>query len=594
MRTFKFLIVLLLSTIWLTGCGKQTVTPEEVTQTIPVEYPFAISENADIIQCTSCNMFALNSVIFDTNENQSKLVCGFDKNTDREDAKQFLLDVENHTELYACYLYGWDTEGDCIQFYETDDCFYISISYQPSKRCYGLFVGSDSVSYWIENQDGYVYLKAARLAEDVDGEEGCCKSIQSMELPHTSWTAVSTEFQAGLGPIIADRWNAWDAANLDGMEVVIGDWWSNPNAEPTNEYEEYTAEYIEWIEDYYNCKITRKTFSSKEEISKDFAEYVASGGDVNNYLWLLPGDETAVQALRDKYMYDLTSLEDSIDFEEYNYRKNRYFDSFTYKNYKYAMSDGFCNTGIGVIYNKKTLQEYGIDYKEIFQSQESGDWTWVNFVELLERIRFDENRPQEMYGLAANKEALKWAGVLSNGGSFYERNGEEYISKLGEPAAVEALQWIDSLYASYISPDTLEESEIYREKFLDGEAVFLIDYVDSTITGNWLYEALADEDAEIGVFTFPRGPQSDPEVYRTYSENPLVVIPACYDKAKAWKLAYVWSLISKGTPGYEGNCSDYTALYHRSILPREDLHSYVHSAPDIRNEANYSLLMPEQ
>ncbi|HBI72998.1 MAG TPA: hypothetical protein DDY59_07400, partial [Lachnospiraceae bacterium] len=51
-------------------------------------------------------------------------------------------------------------------------------------------------------------------------------------------------------------------ADLGGMEIIIGDWWSPQEpAEPTNAMEEATLEYRQMIQEKYNFTIKQVAVS---------------------------------------------------------------------------------------------------------------------------------------------------------------------------------------------------------------------------------------------------------------------------------------------------------------------------------------------
>lgn len=585
MRSIRTLILLLITTIYLSGCGtgKQNDLPVEKT------YPFSLSEEATIIDCSGENMFALNSVIREGDTRKGAWVLEFDKHPERDDAKEFVQLVQSNPELI-----GWSNEYrypiSNSKCFETDDFFYLCMYYSLLTDVADLRkveIDSEGIRYVIYETANKVMLECTEPDVYVGQEYGTNTTRQSWRFESQEWDEINTSFlpyDTGCDPWYPQT----NGRDLEGMEIIIGDWWSDPNAEPTNDYEEAALDYMEWLEETYNCKITRKAISSREKIVEDYIAYVTSGGDANNYLWFLPNAPEVAQAIRDGLMYDVSAW-DSYD----EYQGNRFYDSFSHGDAVYSLIDGGCNYGVGVLFNIDGLEELGFS-PELFSEYEyskGGTWNWKTFEELLAKVHSSENRTEDQRELTANKDALLWAAVLSNNGSFFERDGQDYICKMDDPATLEALEWADSLYATYISPDALIDDTSYREAFLNGEALFLIDYVDCSAKGNWLYEAMSEKDFRVGAIYFPFGMNAPSKQNITYSENPLVVIPSCYDADTAEKIAFIWNQISSygGAPGYECNASNSIAI-HNGIIVKDAFYS---GWGLCKNVPNYSLMMPD-
>ena len=61
--------------------------------------------------------------------------------------------------------------------------------------------------------------------------------------------------------------------------------------------------------------------------------------------------------------------------------------------------------------------------------------------------------------------------------------------------------------------------------------------------------AFSTMEDDFGFVCFPKGPKAS-DYQNVYANNP-VVIPACYDADKAWKLAFAYNLWTDPVPGYE-------------------------------------------
>lgn len=60
--------------------------------------------------------------------------------------------------------------------------------------------------------------------------------------------------------------------------------------------------------------------------------------------------------------------------------------------------------------------------------------------------------------------------------------------------------------------------------------------------------SLANMEDDYGFVFFPKGPRAETYLYAP-SDN-IMVIPACYDADRAWKIAFAYNLFTNPTPGY--------------------------------------------
>ena len=285
--------------------------------------------------------------------------------------------------------------------------------------------------------------------------------------------------------------------DLGGMEIIILDeWFMEESSEPMNEYEEYRAEYREWIQDTYNFTV-RQVKPDDESISvQDFVDYVDAGGDEKNYIFTLPQNSELISAMENHYMYDLSGL-DCLDFTYNKWKRNKVLEQFTTQEGQiYAMNAGFPQPGQGLFFNKRLLIESGIDPETLYDMQANGTWTRDACLDIISKVQ----------------QATGSGDILEN--FDYEKQSET--------------QWA-----------------LCRENFKNGKNAFLVDEVSRAAPGRFLYD-LADE---IGFVTFPEGP--DGENYVDEIENDVLVIPGCYDAEKARLIAFAYDQWSDGAPGYE-------------------------------------------
>jgi ABC-type glycerol-3-phosphate transport system substrate-binding protein len=337
-----------------------------------------------------------------------------------------------------------------------------------------------------------------------------------------------------------------DPVDLGGMEIVIRDWWSGDPAEPTNDYEEARDEYREWIQETYNFTITQQAISDWTSTPADFVDYATTGGD-ENYIWILRDDPAITSALSSGLMYDLATL-DCLDFSQPKFQRNKLHEQYAKGDSIYAMYAGYSEPRTGVYFNKRLLNDAGIDPETIYDMQADGTWTWDAFEEMMAAVQrdIDNDGVIDVYGLTLNEGNMTTIAVFSNNGCYIGKNDDGYFYNLESPETLEALEWTVDMFNKYDLPDPEgAEWDYYKEAFINGQAAFMVEDEYAGTPGNFLQ----DMEDEVGFVMFPKGPQREDYV-NVWSNNP-VAIPACYDADKAWKLAFAWNLYTDQPAGYE-------------------------------------------
>ena len=337
-----------------------------------------------------------------------------------------------------------------------------------------------------------------------------------------------------------------DPIDLGGMDIVIRDWWSGDPAEPTNDYEEARDEYREWIQETYNFTISQKAISDWTSTPADFVDYATTGGD-ENYIWILRDDPAITSALSSGLMYDLATL-DCLDFSLPKFQRNKLHEQYAKGDSIYAMYAGYSEPRTGVYFNKRLLNDAGIDPETIYDMQADGTWTWDAFEEMMAAVQrdIDNDGVIDIYGLTLIEGNMTTIAVFSNNGSYIGKNDDGYFYNLESPETLEALEWTVDMFTKYDLPDPEgAEWDYYKEAFINGQAAFMVEDEYAGTPGNFLQ----DMEDEVGFVMFPKGPQRD-DYINVWSNNP-VAIPACYDADKAWKLAFAWNLYTDQPAGYE-------------------------------------------
>ena len=357
------------------------------------------------------------------------------------------------------------------------------------------------------------------------------------------------EIEECFGPTyIIDPWTG-KPYDLGGMEIIIRDWWSYEEPrEPQTDYEETRAAYLEWIQETYNFTIKEMAISDWSSTPMDFVDYVSTGGDDNNYIFTLRDNPAVTAAMAQGMMYDLSVL-DCLDFTEYKHSTNKVHELYSKDDGIYAMSAGYAEPRVGMWFNKRVLEEAGIDPESIYDMQATGTWTWDAWMDIMEVVQRDVNGDgvDDIYGMDANYSTAVLQAVYSNDAELVGMDEYgDYVYKFEDPATLEALNWIAEIFETYgVARPADAEWNYYTEAFLNGYVAFCPEEAGLGLSGR----VFADSVDEIGFVMFPKGPNAD-DYTNCWSEYPLA-IPACYDDERAWKIAFAWKLYSEDVPGYE-------------------------------------------
>jgi ABC-type glycerol-3-phosphate transport system substrate-binding protein len=346
------------------------------------------------------------------------------------------------------------------------------------------------------------------------------------------------------------------------MEIIIRDWWSSDEEEePENAFEEAQKEYRDWIQETYNFTIKQVAISNWGSTPEDFLNYATTGGD-ENYIFVLRLGSELVSAMNSGLMYDLSTL-DCLDFSEDKWKSGMH-ELMGKGDAIYGMRAEESEPRGGIYFNKRLLEEAGINPDDLYTWQEDGTWTWDKFEELCAQVQRDTDNDGiiDIYAMTQQASQFYAEAVYSNGGEFVGKDEDGlYYNDLESSETMEALNWAVSMREKYDLPQP-EDSEwdYFIDEFKNGNAVF---WADESYRGG---EIIDDMEDEFGFVCFPMGPQAT-DYTNCYNDNPFV-IPACYDADKAWKIAFAYNLYTEPIPGFE-DAETWKASYYSDFCDTE-------------------------
>lgn len=331
--------------------------------------------------------------------------------------------------------------------------------------------------------------------------------------------------------------------DLGGMEITVADWWSpEEEAEPTNAKEEATKEYRDWIQKTYNFKIKQVGIDDWGTHPETFINFATSGGD-ENYVFVMYTSSLAAP-MKSGLFYDLSTL-DCLDFTDSKWNQASK-KLMTKGDAVYGMRAESNEPSGGLFFNKKLLQEAGVDPESIYDMQQAGTWDWDAFEDVCKKTNRDTDNDGvvDSYALVNFSPNFFNEAVASNDACYIgmDKNGK-YYNATNTDEFLEAMNWGYDMIKKYEMPSPKDAEWDYSfTSFVNGEAA---------MNAASVYQAGTYKDMEddYGFVCFPKGPNA--KTYHDVWDDNVYVIPACYDKERAWKIAFAYNLFSEPTPGYE-------------------------------------------
>ena len=136
--------------------------------------------------------------------------------------------------------------------------------------------------------------------------------------------------------------------DLGGLEIIIGDWWSGEEGEPTNAQEEATRQYRKEIQEKYNFTIKQTSIGGWGEHQENFVVSTMANAPMASLFMMDQG--FIAKPLANNLFYDLATL-DSFDFTESKWNE-AVREQMTDGNHVYGMANGRPEWRQGVFWNR--------------------------------------------------------------------------------------------------------------------------------------------------------------------------------------------------------------------------------------------------
>ena len=363
---------------------------------------------------------------------------------------------------------------------------------------------------------------------------------------------------------------------LRGMNIVIGNWWSNYDPavfQARTESEERTLDYRKRLLQEYNFKMQDKNIGSWGEMAQIASTSIMAGRPAANVFRLQA--DWALALYRQNLLYPVGTRRvinwSSTTPVEWN---RHVTTAFTFSGKTYAFTDGYGGSSQAavVVWNKRLFREAGLDPDLPYDLQKAGTWTWERFLEIAKKLTRDVNNDGiiDTYAMPSDLSTEILDALVSSNGANYvmrDKNSMLYNSS-NTPEFLEAVRFYIRLRDEGVMKPKPEGAawNWHIPEFQDSKVAMRID--QQYITGDM--RVMRDD---WGMVVPPKGPRS--KNYVIFNSENVMVIPARgYTDAQVD--AILWAVQSWVTPadtdwrsGMYPNFRDRRAVDETMVLIRD-------------------------
>lgn len=338
--------------------------------------------------------------------------------------------------------------------------------------------------------------------------------------------------------------------DLGGMDIIIRDWWSGDPAEPSNAYEEELDAFRTWMQETYKFTLSQKAISDWGSTPADYLEYVTTGGDDQNYVFMQRPCTDLTNAMYQGLMYDLTKL-DCLDFSESKWVAGVH-NVYNYKGGIYGMAAEGAEPRLCVYFNKQVLKDAGIEPDSLYDIQENMQWTWDKFEEICAQVTrdLDSDGVNDVWGYVGQDSEIMNGFVYSNGGEYIGIEDGKFVYKLENQETLDGVRKTLELNEKYLRKNEPDGPwDYFVGAFAQGNVAF---FIDQAYRGQGQLQSAQESNGtsfDWGVVCMPMGPNATD--YTNVYDNNIAVIPAVYDAQRAWNVAFAYDMWYEPVPGFE-------------------------------------------
>jgi len=332
-------------------------------------------------------------------------------------------------------------------------------------------------------------------------------------------------------------------ASLKGMDVVIGNWWTDWDAntrKANNDAEEKVIAYRAKIQKDHGFSISEKKISSWDAMAQYAATSIMAGNPAASVFIMEPS--WAMMLHNQKLLYPVSESK-AVNFKDskpVEWNRNA-INSFTFngKAYAFAIGHNSYHHANGVFFNKRLFLEAGIDPNTPYNMQKAGTWTWSNFMDLCKKLTRDKDNTGMIntYAMTHDPSWYMLDAIVASNGAYYvdQDSSGKFINATGRPEFLQALQFAIRLKTEGVLMPRPEGSNYdwYKSMFMNGRVAMLV-------TQQYVAKELADMTDDWGFVLFPKGPNVND--YRYSTDENVMIIPSTFKAEEVDKILYAVQL----------------------------------------------------
>ena len=267
-----------------------------------------------------------------------------------------------------------------------------------------------------------------------------------------------------------------EGIDFGGADVTIYDYWSGEGARKEDPTEEEALQYAyrDWINETYKVNLQQKQGGDWGSNATEMSNFnSAPDGSLRMYI-IEPGSVASlvsggvVAAIPDTYI--------DPNADKWNAAEREFM---TINGKLYGLYSGNSEPRGCLYFNKRVLQEAGIDWNTIYDLQKDGKWTWKAFEDMLAQITKDTDNDgvNDIYGILGSGDDMYVCAVFSNGGSFFDFDEAGKLAvTAGSENTIEALTWAANLWNNYARAQKWPEEDwnYFINVFKSGNAAFMV------------------------------------------------------------------------------------------------------------------------
>lgn len=336
--------------------------------------------------------------------------------------------------------------------------------------------------------------------------------------------------------------------DLDGQTVYILDYWSGDGARAENPTAEQQAQYDyqDWLMETYNCTIVQKQAGDWLTCADEMISFAnAPDGTLRVYII----EPSKVGPLISSGVAADWNKSTTVDLSE-NHWNQATVGMLTAANSVYGASTGNSEPRGVLYFNKRLLNEAGIDWNDIYDMQDAGTWTWAAWENMLKKTTRDTDNDGviDVWGVGGSSDDMYQLAVFTNESSFFDFDADGNLQPtVGSEATLEALNWGKSIRNTYWMPTPEDASwDWYKTSWINGDYAF---YVYYAFGGFNTYSEMSSMEDEWGCVAFPVA-EKGIDYVTVVSEN-TALIPNVYTDEEISLLTLIFELWTQPTPGYD-------------------------------------------